>query len=438
MKLFLLLALLTVLALAEQRYDHHALIRIRLSQQTEFDKFFSIFPSDSLDVFSHDGGVSTQIDMDILFTPEQVTKLNLHYINKDVTFDKFQVLSNNYQNEIEIEKREIQRVTDELETKLIGVEDKDAVRYSDEEFYKRYHPLAEIHGYLARLQDKYPNMIAKVEIGKTIENRTLSVYHIHAPRDISVKGKPALWINAAQHCREWISPPVGLWAISNFLSGYSTNERIKSILDKIDIFYLPIVNEDGYVHTWGASRMHRKNKRVNSGGSLGVDLNRNWLSGFGGEGSSNVPSSEIYRGPHALSEPETKCISDFLKRHTQIKAGIDFHAYSQLNLRPWGKSRNPSPDETKLAALGKKMTDAIQSVHRINYQNIRSSGLYPASGIMCDEFYENHKMAGYTIELRPANQFGGGFALPPQWIIPTAQENFQAVLALAEYVRDGQ
>ncbi len=80
------------------------------------------------------------------------------------------------------------------------------------------------------------------------------------------------------------------------------------------------------------------------------------------------------------------------------------------------------------------MTDAIASVHRIRYENIKSSQLYLASGIVGDDFYETHKLDGYTIELRPGRFGGGGFAPPASQILPTSQENFQAVLAIMDYV----
>jgi len=262
------------------------------------------------------------------------------------------------------------------------------------------------------------------------------LFALNAPGAFNAN-KPALWINAGQHAREWVTHPVGLFAITKFLSLYETDPQVKALLDKINVFYQPCVNPDGFAFTWAGSRMWRKNRRGENGRIHGVDLNRNWRSGFGGPGSSGSPSSETYRGTRALSEPETLAISQFLTKHTQIKASIDFHAYSQLNLRPWGKQSGPSPDEPKLTALGKKMCDAIHSVHRVTYQNIRSAGLYLASGIMCDEFYENHKHMGYTIELRPTQFGGGGFILPPQFILPTAEENWKAVLVAAEYVKTG-
>jgi len=222
----------------------------------------------------------------------------------------------------------------------------------------------------------------------------------------------------------------------NFLSKYNTDPQIKRLLDKINIFYLPIVNIDGFLFAHSSNRMWRKNRKQNAGGTYGVDLNRNWRSGWGGSGSSNVPSSETYRGTAILSEPETKSIDTFIRKHPEIKAGIDFHSYSQLNLRPWSKSSQPSPDEAKLRPLGQKMTDAIKSVHNVVYQNILGSGLYIASGCLNDELYESHKMMGYTIELRPTQFGGGGFAPPPSQILPTVEENWKAILVLAEYVAE--
>jgi len=205
----------------------------------------------------------------------------------------------------------------------------------------------------------------------------------------------------------------------------------------MNVHYVPIVNPDGYVFAWTNNRMWRKNRKLNSDRTYGVDLNRNWKSGFGGSGSSGVPGSETYRGTAAYSEPESKCVADYLAANmNNLKAAIDFHSYSQLMLRPWGKSSQNSPDETKLRQLGQKMTDAIQAVNNVRYENIKSSQLYVASGIVGDDFYETFKLDGYTIELRPGRFGGGGFAPPASQIIPTANENYQAVLTIMEHVFD--
>ncbi|MBK8636570.1 MAG: hypothetical protein IPN72_24695 [Saprospiraceae bacterium] len=59
--------------------------------------------------------------------------------------------------------------------------------------------------------------------------------------------------------------------------------------------------------------MWRKNRRINSGSScIGVDLNRNYNTDWGGAGSSSNTCSDSYRGASVFSEPESKVIRDFI------------------------------------------------------------------------------------------------------------------------------
>ena len=65
---------------------------------------------------------------------------------------------------------------------------------------------------------------------------------------------------------------------------------------------------------------------------MNADLNRNWPKGYG-SGSSSNPHSEIYRGAHAFSEPETKALSDYI-RTKAFRAHVDFHTYN-THLSSW-------------------------------------------------------------------------------------------------------
>jgi len=63
-----------------------------------FQKFFENFPESQLDIFSYDGGVSTKVHMDILFTPEQFSRLCDLIFNKDLIPTTLEVLERNFQN----------------------------------------------------------------------------------------------------------------------------------------------------------------------------------------------------------------------------------------------------------------------------------------------------------------------------------------------------
>lgn len=48
------------------------------------------------------------------------------------------------------------------------------------------------------------------------------------------------------------------------------------------------------------------------------------------------------------------------------------------------------------------------------------------------QFYGEYNFFGYTIELRDTGRYG--FLLPPAQILPTSEENWGAVLVLADFV----
>lgn len=129
-----------------------------------------------------------------------------------------------------------------------------------------------------------------------------------------------------------------------------------------------------------------------------------------------------------------------------MRAAIDFHSYSQLILRPFGYTERPAPDETHLRAAGNELRKGILAVSGKKYVNQREIDLYPASGTAEDWFYgrqvlsrTGHRVYGYTIELRPGENRGGdGFVLPPDEIVPTAEEVWGGLKRWFEYVGENE
>ena len=151
-------------------------------------------------------------------------------------------------------------------------------------------------------------------------------------------------------------------------------------------------------------------------------------------GSSSFPGDQTYRGPSAFSEPESRAYRDFFLANQNIVSHIDFHAYSQLILQPWGYRTGAPPDVEVLDAIAVEMSNTIQSVHGEFYNPIPANLLYLASGISTDWTYGDQGAYAFTIELRP-DSFFPGFELPAQEIIPTAEENFEAILDLLSFTR---
>jgi len=271
--------------------------------------------------------------------------------------------------------------------------------------------------------------IAKVyDIGDSIEGRDILAVRISDNPAVD-EGEPAVFFPGCHHAREWISVEVSYYIAKYLVDNYGTDPEVTSLVDNGEIWVAPMVNPDGHQYSVGVSRLWRKNRR-NNGGSYGVDLNRNYATGWGGAGSSSIPSSDTYHGTAPFSEPESQAVRDlFLDPAYDFKAVITYHSYSQLILWPWGYTNAEAPDNYKLSFIGEQMEALIDAVHGSNYTAEKSSTLYLASGTTDDWTYDVSGVPSYTIELRPISDIPG-FVLPPEQIMPTAEENLPAALYL--------
>ncbi|MBK9128759.1 MAG: hypothetical protein IPM13_13310 [Phycisphaerales bacterium] len=288
---------------------------------------------------------------------------------------------------------------------------------------------------IAKLQQMVadrPEIASLIDIGNTVEGRDIWCLRIASPGG----NKPAILFNGTQHAREWVSPMVNMWIADRLVYEYGLNPQITALVDQLDFYIVPVVNVDGYVYSWQSSstRLWRKNRRVNAGGCIGVDPNRNWGFQWGGQGASTDPCNDTYRGTAGFSEPETQALRDFFIAQPEIVSTIDFHSYSQLILSPWGYTNALPADHTTFTELNVGMRDAIQAVSGLSYTyGPIYSTIYPASGGSVDWCYGARGIFAFTIELRPANAAGGGFELPAAQILPTCTENFEAAMFLANW-----
>jgi carboxypeptidase T len=286
------------------------------------------------------------------------------------------------------------------------------------DFFADYRDLDAITKRMRELAALDPANVEMQMIGPSFEGRPIWALKIgHGPTKIL--------INGTQHAREWISTMVDMSIADRMVRGIATDPRVREFVASSTLWVVPVMNPDGYQYTWGTDRFWRKNRH----GGYGVDLNRNWSVAWGGAGTSANKRSDIYRGEYAFSEPETQALRDLAKRE-HLALHVDFHAFSQLILYPWGWTAKPSDDHAKYAGVGDKIASAMYAQHGINYRLMQSVELYPAAGTMTDWMYGEGGALSYTIELRPKNGFRNGFVLPPSQIKPTSDEAFAALLAL--------
>ncbi len=304
----------------------------------------------------------------------------------------------------------------------------------------RYHNYAEMNAEIDQRIAAYPSIMSKRVIGKSYQGRDIVAVKV-SDNVGADEAEPEVLFTHHQHAREHLTVEMALYLLRELGAGYGSDARITRMVQEREIWIVPDLNPDGgeYDIATGSYRSWRKNRQPNSGSSyVGTDLNRNWDYRWGCcGGSSGSTSSDTYRGSAPESAPEVKVVAGFVRSRVvggvqQIKAGIDFHTYSELVLWPFGYTYSDTTtgmtadDHAAFKAVGQKMAASN------GYTAQQSSDLYITDGSIDDYLWGAHKIFGYTFEMYPRSASGGGFYPPDEVIERETSRNRDAVLQLLE------
>jgi carboxypeptidase T len=226
--------------------------------------------------------------------------------------------------------------------------------------------------------------------------------------------------------------------------------RVEALLAGTNIYIVPQVNPDGRHHSLTVDPMWRKNRRPGPAGAppdgscVGVDLNRNYdflwdiersFAPDAPVASSTHPCDrDVYVGPAAASEPETRNVVWLLDEHPDIGFLVDVHSYGELILHCWGDDQNQArrraqtfgnpawdghrgrpgddygeflaaADRKLMERLARKMQSGIAGARGRRYTIQQSMDLYPTAGTADDYAYSRHlvdparpKILAFTVE----------------------------------------
>ena len=306
------------------------------------------------------------------------------------------------------------------------------------DYHNTYLNLSQVIQQCETFRSNYPNLVTRQQIATTVNGNPVWVYKLHNTNPISGNKPPqkVILMTFGIHAREWISESVGLYIMDNTLQEAASDPNWLWYLTMNEIDIVPVYNPDGYDYTWNYDRYWRKNRRNNGHGNYGVDQNRNFPVGWGGQGSSSDPSNDTYRGPSAASEPETQGLLNYCSSLKSLIGFIDYHSYSELLMWPYGYTSQLCKDNSAFNALGTVMQTAIYNVNKVKYTTGPVyTTIYPAAGVTVDTMYTNYNTWAYTIELRDTGQYG--FDLPTNQILPTQQENWAGYVQLVQALFPG-
>ncbi|HYA48340.1 MAG TPA: M14 family metallopeptidase [Burkholderiales bacterium] len=297
-----------------------------------------------------------------------------------------------------------------------------------------YHSTLELETDFRALARDHPQLARVVELGTSLEGRT--IYALKISDNVSQdEGEPAVLVLGCHHAREWISVEVPFLFGRYLLENYAADAAVRNLVDRSEVWIVPLVNPDGLEYTIHVYRYWRKNRRLNADGTYGVDINRNYSYAWGYDniGSSPEPASDVFRGTAPFSEPETDAVRR-LALSRDFRAVISYHSFSQVILYPWGYVDAPAPADSELHAMAGTMAGLIAAVRGTVYGYGRAAqALYVTNGDTVDWAYATLGIPAFTIELPPVDVDHGGFFNDEAAIDAIFRENLPALLYLAGY-----
>jgi hypothetical protein len=285
----------------------------------------------------------------------------------------------------------------------------------------------------------HPQLVKLEVLGHTAQGREIiAVKLTQGARGIADGTRPAVLFSATQHAREWISTEVDRRLMNYYIDRWNANDSdVRKLLQTTELWFIPVANPDGYQYTFDNERLWRKNLRDNNGDGLiqvgdGVDPNRNFPNhwGYDDEGSSSIPSSETYRGPAPLSEPETRAMVGLLDR-IGFAFQVNYHSNGQwlLYAEGWQTSTPTADDPIYYAMSGNLDNPAIDEFH----PGLSSDVLYVTNGETTDYAHATTGALAWTPELSEGCD-GCGFVFPDDEAL--VQAEFERNLPFARSVAD--
>ncbi|KAI0869846.1 zinc carboxypeptidase [Hypoxylon argillaceum] len=292
---------------------------------------------------------------------------------------------------------------------------------------------------------------------KTFEGRSIQ------GAKVGGSGQYYVYLNGGIHARERGSHDSVLYFISDLLYAQKhgtgltygkktyTNADVTKVLSA-GIIAVPLSNPDGTNYDQTSNSCWRKNRNTKSASTrdtstIGVDLNRNfdfawdlkkWASSVASEVASSSPSSEVFQGTAAFSEPETQNMKYVLDTYTSIRWFVDLHSYAGDILYSWGSDTDQTTqtyknflnstydsirgitsdsvttkygeyisaaDLSAVQTVGTRIGTAMSTAAGRKHTVMQSAYLYPTSGASDDYAFSRHiadptknKVYAYTIE----------------------------------------
>jgi succinylglutamate desuccinylase len=233
-------------------------------------------------------------------------------------------------------------------------------------FLNGYRDYKKVEEELKQLANQYPE-IAKLETYGTTEDGHI-LYVLKVSDNVQIdEDEPELMITSATHGDEIITVEVEMELIKSLLQNYEKDARLTKMLKEKEIFFIPMVNPQGY---------SQRDRYANN----------------------NTDPNRDYPYPGDENKKSVDCIDAVRKwfHSKNIKGSIDLHAYGKLIMFPWAYTKDspPKADEINFQYL----TNSMSEINKYEAGQI-SKIIYVAKGSSADYYYWKNKTFALGIEL---------------------------------------
>ncbi len=218
--------------------------------------------------------------------------------------------------------------------------------------------------YVQIMQDfgtNHPELCKIYDIGESMEGRKILVAKVSDKVNEREK-EPRYFYSATIHGDETLGYIIGLNLINLFLTTYSSDERIKRIVDSAEVWICALMNPDGTYK--GGNSTVTGARRYNASGQ---DLNRDFPD----------PVEGLY--PNGTWQKETEIFINFESEYNFVMVA-DIHGGTEVACYPWGCNWNKiTADDEWWKLIARRYADKAQENSSSGYFTAQNDGI--TSGI---------------------------------------------------------
>lgn len=240
----------------------------------------------------------------------------------------------------------------------------------------------------------FPDISRLVEFGTSVDGRKLIAIKITDNPGVKEK-EPVVFYTASMHGDEPLGYVLMLRLIGFLLSEYFTNEGIKDLVDRTEIWINPLANPDGAYFMSDTSVAGSKRFNKNN-----VDLNRDF---------PKIPADFT---DSLLRQPETSYMMSFLRK-IQPTLAANFHSGSEVVNYPWDSWQTDHPDNFWYRRISRAYADTVHNYAPGGYMSVLNNGItkgidwYKIEGGRQD--YVNYYLYGREVTIELSNS-----KIPPE------------------------